>query len=200
MLPSLAKEPTGSWDSGTTRKPAANLASESASCFPHLQTRLRRGDCSERAAARTEDDDKLWGRWKKKQLKILTEKPAQNGHECLTLGDVVRASAAKLTAKMRLPRTICETPRASMILVRVRYSLSRDRLRDSDAGLRDPGPPMLLLPPAPPPRGSAFTGIITEGYDYEQRPDRSRTLRTGDAAVRVYMAESCCTECVLLRW
>lgn len=49
-----------------------------------------------------------------------------------------------------------------MILVRVRYSLSRDRLRDSDAGLREPGPPMPLLPP---PRGSAFTGIVTEGYD-----------------------------------
>ena len=49
-----------------------------------------------------------------------------------------------------------------MILVRVRYSLSRDRLRDSDAGLRDPGPLMALLPP---PRGNAFTGIVTEGYD-----------------------------------
>lgn len=45
-----------------------------------------------------------------------------------------------------------------MILVRVRYSLRRDRLRDSDAGLRDPGAPM-------PPRWSAFTGIVTEGYD-----------------------------------
>lgn len=48
-----------------------------------------------------------------------------------------------------------------MIRVRVRYSLSRDKLRDSDAGLRDPGPPMPLLPP----RGSAFTGIVTQRYD-----------------------------------
>lgn len=89
---------------------------------------------------------------------VLTEKPAQKGQECRTLGEVVRAKAAKLTARMRLPNTIWETPRASMILVRVRYSLSRDSLRDSDAGLRDPGPPMPLLPP----RGSAFTGIVTE--------------------------------------
>lgn len=38
--------------------------------------------------------------------RVLTEKPAQNGHECRTLGEVVRARAAKLTARMRLPRTI----------------------------------------------------------------------------------------------
>lgn len=45
-----------------------------------------------------------------------------------------------------------------MILVRVRYSLSRDRLRDKDAGLREPGPVTLL-----PPRGSAFTrGMVTD--------------------------------------
>lgn len=37
---------------------------------------------------------------------VLTEKPAQKGHECRTLGEVVRARAAKLTARMRLPRTI----------------------------------------------------------------------------------------------
>lgn len=89
---------------------------------------------------------------------VLTENPAQKGHECRTRGDVVRAKAAKLTARMRLPRTIWDTPRASMILVRVRYSLSRDRLRDSEAGLREPGP---LMPPLPPLRGSAFNGIVT---------------------------------------
>lgn len=37
---------------------------------------------------------------------VLTEKPAQKGQECRTLGDVVRARAAKLTARIRLPRTI----------------------------------------------------------------------------------------------
>lgn len=82
---------------------------------------------------------------------LLTEKPAQKGHECLTLGDVVRARAAKLTARIRLPSTIWETPRANMIRVLVRYSLSLDKLRDSDAGLREPVPP----------RGSAFNGIVT---------------------------------------
>lgn len=68
-----------------------------------------------------------------------------------------------------------------MILVRVRYSLSRDRLRDSDAGLKDPGPPMPLLPP---PRGSAFTGIVTEGYDEhssaneaQEHPQTAESLR-----------------------
>lgn len=98
-----------------------------------------------------------------KEHLVLTEKPAQKGQECRTLGDVVRARAAKLTARMRLPKTIWETPRASMILVRVRYSLRRERLRDSDAGLREPGPPMPLL--LPPPRGNAFTGIVTGWND-----------------------------------
>lgn len=88
---------------------------------------------------------------------ILTEKPAQKGHEWRTLGEVVRASAAKLTARIRLPRTICETPRASMIRVRVRYSLSRDRLRDSDAGLKEPGAPTAA------PRDSAC--MVTERCD-----------------------------------
>lgn len=69
--------------------------------------------------------------------KQLTENPAQKGQECLTLGEVVRAKAAKLTAKIRLPSTICETPRESMMRVRVRNSLSRVRLRDRDTGLRD---------------------------------------------------------------
>lgn len=95
--------------------------------------------------------------------RVLTEKPAQKGHECRTRGDVVSARAAKLTARMRLPRTIWETPRASMIRVRVRNSLSRDRLRDSDAGLRDPGPAAAI--PLLPPRGSAFTGIVRGGGD-----------------------------------
>lgn len=79
----------------------------------------------------------------------LTENPAQKGHECLTLGDVVRAKAAKLTAKMRLPSTICETPRESMMRVRVRNSLSRERLRDRDTGLRER------------PLGIALTGMVT---------------------------------------
>lgn len=78
----------------------------------------------------------------------LTENPAQKGHECLTLGDVVRAKAAKLTAKMRLPSTICETPRESMMRVRVRNSLSRERLRDRDTGLRER------------PLGIALTGMV----------------------------------------
>lgn len=80
----------------------------------------------------------------------LTEKPAQKGQECLTLGEVVRAKAAKLTAKIRLPSTICATPSDSMRRVRVRSSLSRERLRDSAAGLREP----------PPALGMAFTGMI----------------------------------------
>lgn len=49
-----------------------------------------------------------------------------------------------------------------MILVRVRYSLSRDRLRDSDAGLKEPGPPTALLPA---PRDSAFSGMVEEQSD-----------------------------------
>lgn len=49
-----------------------------------------------------------------------------------------------------------------MILVRVRYSLSRDRLRDSDAGLKEPAPPTALLPAL---RDSAFSGMVTERCD-----------------------------------
>lgn len=82
----------------------------------------------------------------------LTEKPAQKGQECRTLGEVVRAKAAKLTAKMRLPSTICATPSDSMRRVRVRSSLSRERLRDSAAGLKEP----------PPALGMALTGMIAK--------------------------------------
>lgn len=103
------------------------------------------------------------------QVLVLTEKPAQKGHEWRTLEDVVSARAVKLTARMRLPRTIWETPNANMIRVRVRFSRSRDRLRDSDAGLRDPGPPM------PPPRGSALTGMVTAGSESTKAGDRRRT-------------------------
>ncbi|KAJ8343505.1 hypothetical protein SKAU_G00308340 [Synaphobranchus kaupii] len=84
----------------------------------------------------------------------VPRKATQKGQECLTLGEVVRANAAKLTAKIRLPKTICETPRESMIRVRVRNSLSLDRLRDKDAGLSDR------------PLGNALTGIVMTSYTF----------------------------------
>ncbi|CAB1435809.1 unnamed protein product [Pleuronectes platessa] len=60
-----------------------------------------------------------------------------------------------------------------MIRVRVRCSLSRDRLRDSDAGLRDPGP---LRPPLL--RGSALNGIVTDGKERTKLQQRSRITST----------------------
>ncbi|KAJ1180915.1 hypothetical protein NDU88_006126 [Pleurodeles waltl] len=77
----------------------------------------------------------------KKVLMLLTEKPAQKGQEWRTRAEVVSANAAKLTATMRQPSTICETPRESMIRERVRYSRRRDKLREMVAGLSEERPP-----------------------------------------------------------
>lgn len=84
----------------------------------------------------------------------LTEKPAQKGHEWRTRAEVVSARAAKLTATMRQPSTICVTPRASMARDRARCSRKRDRLRDSAVGLRERAPPGGRAAPPPP------TGIL----------------------------------------
>lgn len=83
----------------------------------------------------------------------LTEKPAQKGQEWRTRAEVVSARAAKLTATMRQPSTICVTPSASMARERARCSRKRDRLRDSAVGLRERAPPGGRAGPPP-------TGIL----------------------------------------
>ena len=58
---------------------------------------------------------------------MLTENPAQKGQEWRTRADVVSASAAKLTATMRHPRVICDTPSANKRRFRALGKPGRDR-------------------------------------------------------------------------
>lgn len=44
------------------------------------------------------------------QLSVLTEEPAQNGHEFFTCGELLSDSAPKLSATMQQPRISCRSP------------------------------------------------------------------------------------------
>lgn len=70
-----------------------------------------------------------------------------------------------------------------MILVRVRYSLSRDRLRDSDAGLKEPGAPTAA------PRDSAC--MVTERCDRRGEEGGLEGLEGGGNEVQNRGAAGC---------